>query len=441
MNTKIITSGERLKAIRKKYNIKQYELSGNDFTRNLISMIETDKSNLMQSTAEILLKNIQEICKKKGIECNVTLEYLLESPQNQTKKIFNEFMNILSSFPKNILKAEIQNDLQEIEKLLDKYKLKNEKIKLYSKLCELFNSLYDHYQSYIYGLKTIENYDNPFNNINFVDMVIDISYSCNHLGKYKESLNYINMAYNYMNNMPYYQGYLLNFNAAIAYKNLGDYESVLKQISKIENEFTYYINTHLKKKINVLILKANSLEKISHYNEALEIHKKVLTLTNDNIEMYFVTLCNIIEIYIKMNDSKNIKKYIDICISNLKQYEILDNKKFSAEIFYDIGFGFYTIGKYEISKVYFYRALDESKKHKNKEILLSVLEKLLTILINTNSAKEIENFKKQLIEIISLNLLPSNNTIIFKLIKYYSTLGNIEAISSIVDSTEKNQNS
>lgn len=93
MNTEVITVGEKLKAIRKKYKIKQYELSGDNLRRHMISMIETNKSGLTKDTAEILLENIHKICKKSCMECDVTLEYLLKFPEYQAKKYITNLLN------------------------------------------------------------------------------------------------------------------------------------------------------------------------------------------------------------------------------------------------------------------------------------------------------------------------------------------------------------
>lgn len=137
-----------------------------------------------------------------------------------------------------------------------------------------------------------------------------------------------------------------------------------------------------------------------------------------------------------MNDSKNLKECIHKCILSLDKYEQLDSKKFSSEIYNDIGLGSYFINNLAMSKVYFNKALIESKKHKKIDVIVSSMEKLLNIAINNNSSNEVNNLKNQLIEIISLGLLPVNNIIILKLIKYYNNLGDVETINDIVNFSE-----
>ncbi|WP_102399708.1 helix-turn-helix domain-containing protein [Haloimpatiens massiliensis] len=436
MNTEVVTVGEKLKDIRKKYNIKQYELSGNKLTRNMISMIETNKAGLTKYTAEILIENIHKICDERCMECNISLEYLLESSKYQAKKICTELIKLLNSTPQKVFEIEFQNDLDEIEKLLDKYKLKKEKTIIYTKLGEIFKNSRDFYKAYTYSLRAFESSNDLFNHFNLIGLIIDITYCCNNLKKYKETLDFSRLAYIYMDNIPEDQEYKLKYNNIIAYKNLKDYNSALKEIEEIEHRFKDKLNSCLFEKKELLILKANCFKEKKFYIDALKIHKEILTLSENDIEMYLVTLCNILEIYIEMNDSKNLKEYIDKCISHLKQYEKLQNKKYSSEIYNDIGLGFYTINKFEISKPYFNKAIKEAKKYKKVDIILSSMEKLLNIAANDKATDEVDNLKNQLIEIMSLNLLPINNTLIFEFIKYYNDLGDRETINDIVNFTK-----
>lgn len=436
MNTTIITTGEKLKAIRKKYKIKQYELSQNNFTRNLISMIETDKSNLTQNTAEILLKNIQKICKQKSVACDITLEYLLESAEDQAKKICKQFIDLITSSPELIYKDEIEKDLNEIQKLLDKYRLKEEKVTLYLELMHIFNTTLDCDKAYSYALRAFENYSNPYNDLRFIHLIIEITFACNHINKYKDTLNFVNLAYINMDNIPKDMLYKLIFNTIIAYRNSNQYDLALNEIIKIETTFSDDDDFYKNDRINIMILKANCYYGMLSYNDALDIHKEILSLTKSDTEAYFMTLCNIIEIYTILNDNKNVKEYIDICILNLKNYELLDNKRFPDQIYYYIGLGCKAINRPEISVIYFNKALKDAKRIKKIDIIVSSMENLLTIAINNKSEKEVSNLKNQLLEIISLKLLPINNPIIFKFIKHYIEQGDTDTIKDLTNFIE-----
>lgn len=433
MNTKVITAGEKLKDIRKRYKIKQYELSGNELTRNMISMIETNKAGLTKNTAEILLKNIHRLCEEKSINCDVTLEYLLESDEIQAKKICDDFIKLLNSNPNKVLEDEFQTSLSEIQKLLDTYKLRDKKLTIYLKLSDIFDDCRDFYKAYLYSLRAFENYNDLFNNPELIDLIIRITYYCNHLKKYKETINFQKLAYIYMSNLPEDKAYKLKYNTIKAYKNLRDYDSALKTIDEIEYTFKEKLNSDSIEKISIMIFKANCLSEKKLFIDSLQIHRKILELTKDDVELHLVTLCNIIEVYTKINDSQKLKEYIDKSIFYLKEYDKLENKIYSSEIYNIIGLGYYAISKFEMSKLYFNKALNEAKKYKDVDIITSSFEKLLSIAIQNNCKDEVNDLKNQLIELISLELLPINNPLIFEFIRYYNDLGDRETINDIVN--------
>ncbi|MFD3158723.1 helix-turn-helix domain-containing protein (plasmid) [Haloimpatiens sp. FM7330] len=432
MDTKIITCGEKLKKIRKQYKIKQYELSGDKLTRNMISMLETDKTGLTKNTAEILIENIHKICEKKSIKCDITLEYLLKSAQCQGKSICEKFIVFLDSTPEKVFEDKYQETVDEIQKILNKYKLKEEKIIIYTKLGEIFKKSYNFYKAYTYFIMAFESYTNSFNNSELIELIIDITYCCNNLKRFKETLDFNRLAYIYMDNIPEDIKYKIKFNNIIAYKNLKNYTFALKEIEQIEHTFKDKLIYEPIEKINILILKANCLKEKGFYVEALQIHNEILILNKNDIEMSLVVLCNTIELYIEMNDSRNIKKYIDKSLPLLKEYKEMDEKKYCCEIYNDIGLGLYTIKNFKMSKQYFNEALNKAKKYKQISIINSSMENLLKIAVNDSNVDELDNLKNQLLEIISLKLLPENNTLIFQFIEYYNRINDRETISNII---------
>lgn len=60
MDFDIITQGTKLRLLRVNLGLKQEALSGNDITRNLISMIETDKATLTPKALAIIIENLRK---------------------------------------------------------------------------------------------------------------------------------------------------------------------------------------------------------------------------------------------------------------------------------------------------------------------------------------------------------------------------------------------
>ncbi|WP_017413267.1 helix-turn-helix domain-containing protein [Clostridium tunisiense] len=436
MNTKIISPGQKLKELRKKYKIKQHEICGTQITRGMISMIETDKAGLTKNTAILITENIKRLCEERNISCNVSLEYLLESEEEQAKKILKNFLELFSSQPEKIFSNSFQEEFGEIEKIINTYQLKDDKYTIYRTIGDIFKKSKEYYKAYSYYLRAFESCTNLFNDVRLIKLIVNIGFCCNHLKRFKETLEFNKLASIYMDDIPEDLNYKIKFNNLIALKNLKEYDLMLIELNQLEITFQRKLNSERIEKVNVMILKANCLKEKKLYIEAISAHRDVLTLANSNIELQLVTLCNLIEIYIELNDSSNLRKYLDRCIAHLIDYQLVNDKIYSSEIYNDIGLGYYTIHEFELSKLYFNKSVIEAKETKNANILLLALNKLLDIAICANNLDEVEELKMQTLEIISLKLLPSNNVLLIKILKYYNSIGRTQTVDDILSFAE-----
>lgn len=67
MNESISLSvGQNLKRIRKELNLKQYAITGGKITRNLISLIENDKTPLYEDNAKIIAETMNIALEEKN---------------------------------------------------------------------------------------------------------------------------------------------------------------------------------------------------------------------------------------------------------------------------------------------------------------------------------------------------------------------------------------
>lgn len=436
MDTKIISTGEKLKELRKKYKIKQYEICGTKITRNMISMIETNKAGLTKSTAILITENIKKLCEERNIPCSISLDYLLESEEEQAKKILKNFLIFLDSQTENINSTILQDKFKDVEKIFNIYQLKEDKYIIYKKIADILKTNKEYYNAYTYYLRAFESCTNLFNDPKLAELIISIGFCCNNLNRFKETLDFNRLASIYMNDIPENLNYKIKFNNLIALKNLKEYDSMLTELNQLEILFQDKLNSEKIKKLNVMILKANCLKEKKFYTEAISIHNSILPLTSDNIELKLVTFCNLIEIYIELNDRNNLRKYIDRCIFLLKDYQLINNKIYSSEIYNDIGLGCYTINEFELSKLYFNKSIIEAKETKNTNIILSAMNKLLDMAVSDNVLNEVEDIKLQILEIISLKLLPNNNPILIKLLRYYNSIGKTQIVDDILKFAE-----
>lgn len=433
MNTLILTPGEKLKELRKIYNIKQHELSKSNISRNMISMIETNKANLIESTAKNILDNVREICKRKGVQCNISIDYLIESAEAQAEKIAKDFIIIIDKTPEKILEDDFQIDLSKIISILDRYNLKDYKATIYEMLGNFYENHLDYYKAYTYYLTAFESYTNLFNNEDLVHLIIGIIYCCGKLNRHKEQLEFSNLARIYMPNMSLESSYKLSYNDALSYKNLKNYEKALTQILSLEESFKDFLDSNMSRRINVIIIKANCYTELKNFKKALDIHKETLKLTENDVEMSLLVLGNMLDIYTELKDSKNLKKYLDKCTSLLSYYYKLEYKKYYPEILNEIGYAFYFLHNYGESKIYLTLSLEESVKYNRIPCIEKSMSTLLKIYSIENNEEEIDSLKNELLELISLKILPHNNDLVFKFVNYYSSIKDNSTVTDITN--------
>lgn len=437
MNTKIITPGEKIRDLRKLYKIKQHEITGDKITRNMISMIETDKAGLTEATAKVLVENITRICKEKGIKVDISLDYLMESGEEQANKVADEFINIFDKDYKIFGDKEYETYINDLEEIIEKYKLKKKKYAVYERLGWLNMNSFKYYRAYTYYVKAFQNCSELFNNIELINTIINITFCCGKLNLYKEGIDFIRLAFIYMNKIPDEMLYTLKYNNICFLKKSGDYDQCLKEIEELEPFFKdkefYDI-----KKAYILMLKANCLKEKNLYNSAIEVHEEILELCKEDVELQLVTFCNILEIYMELNDTKNISKYLDKCIFALKPYKTVEKKSFLPDIYHGIAQGYYAIEQFKMSKDYFHEALGEARSFSKKTIIVSCLRRLLDIAISEKCEEDIFKLKNTLMEIISLEILPPNHVVVFDFISYFNSIKDTNTVADIIGFVKKN---
>jgi len=85
MNMELLTPGEKIKKLRRELGLKQDDLTNEEVSKSLISMIEGNKRGLTEGTANIIAQSLNRYY--GSMEKTITPEYLLETPQEQIQKI------------------------------------------------------------------------------------------------------------------------------------------------------------------------------------------------------------------------------------------------------------------------------------------------------------------------------------------------------------------
>ena len=433
MDIRIMTPGMKLKELRKKLGIKQYELAGNKITRNLISMLENDKANITKDTAVIFSENINDICRERHLDFNIEPEYFMDTVKKQLENLFNQVISVLKKSDIDYIKENHEKDILSLEDLLIKYGEKEKKYNLYKLLGDKYYNNNEYEQAYTYYIKANENAFNEELKEDYYNFLLMLSSCCIMIKKYKESMYINNQIIIYREKITEELAYKVVFNNVLCYKNIGDYKETLNELEVLKKGFFKIINNNIKYKFQIETIEGNSLREISRFNEAIKKYKNLIEfLDGKDLQFKLVTVCNLIETYIKINDKKNIKLYLDKSLLLIDEYEKLDSKEYSVYIYNDIALAAKEIGEINVSIEYFNKCMRESKNFKTALMINNSFEELLNIYIILSDEKKIEELKNEFLEAISLKLLKENNKLSFKFIDYYNSIRDFDTINQLI---------
>ena len=229
----ILSPGKKIRKIRKSFKINQEDITGGEITRNLISIIENDKANLTSKVAVILSENINRVCKEKGIDFNVTSEYLLEDVESQAKKIADKYILDLKN---DFLSLSRLNKVSiDIEKFLMSYPIYDKKAEIYCLIGDLYFKFDDFYKANNFYLKAYENIlqENDLKELTNVLYKLSASSFSNH--NYDDVLTYINLALVNINLLTYETIYNLYISSIKSCIYLDKLDEALNEISFVED--------------------------------------------------------------------------------------------------------------------------------------------------------------------------------------------------------------
>ena len=425
----ILSSGQKIRKIRKELKINQKEITGGEITRELISMIENDKSTLTPTVAQIITDNINRICKEKNIDFILNIEYLLEDINSQTDKIASKYIDFLSINEDNISK-DFSKNIEEIESFLIKHDVPKKKMIIYEKIGDIFKKQKEFNKSYIYYIKAFENHNGLFNDSRLFSILQKLGGICIYLGKDKEALDFNNLALMYNNTITEDLKYKVLYNNTLAYMHLEEYNKALLEIGHVENTFKTLTKEYI---LELNVLKAHCLRYKKFYSDSLKTNELMLsTLYNNDTENIILITANILDIYTVLKDIKNIKVYIDKLIYLMNNYSEIKESYHSPNTYNQLGFSANSINNIELSIEYYKKSIEAARYKRNKRVILMSLDQLLDILIKEKNIEEINSFKNQIIEMISLDIVRPGIPPIFKLMVFYNDIGDNESLNSLL---------
>ncbi|HSH36758.1 helix-turn-helix domain-containing protein [Schnuerera sp.] len=222
---KILEPGQRLRQMRKKLRLTQKDLSGENMSKNYISMFENGKRSINIINATYFADMINMKAKEKGVELNVTASYFVKTQNDIAREVCLEGLDKIKD--NNIDKYEKYRELYKIIYISNEYELLNilaKSLKVKGKLLyrdKLYHCAITHFsKSLLYYSR-----EDDLDGIHKCYLAMGKTYFMD--GNYKTAITYYNLAslYGDEDSMLYYK--------ALAYYKLGNYELSKSIIDKI----------------------------------------------------------------------------------------------------------------------------------------------------------------------------------------------------------------
>jgi len=296
-----LTTAEKLKSTRKYLKMKQEDLTDENITRGLISMIEIGKRDMSNNVAVKLVEKFKKRAKELDIILEIDNDFLLRSPSEDAE------LYCL----KKLKEVTTNTDILEIIEISKKFDLLNIKAIAYSELGEYYFNNKNYNEAFLNYNNSIDIFKSISQNEKIPYIYLKIGLCQALLLNYSEALSFFNLSEQYAK--IYKDKTILKrtiYNSAKCYVALKKIDIALKYIETFltfcnkKEDYISYINAN--------ILKANCYETISNFNTAIQIYHNLL---NENIDSNNASLGYIYNnlglAYLNKNDFSNSLKYFN----------------------------------------------------------------------------------------------------------------------------------
>ena len=349
----ILSLGEKIKKLRKEKNMTLKELAGDRITAAQISHIERDKSHTSQELLEYLADKL-----------GVSVDYLLETKEMQSKKITDNLILKSEIYIKCDELEEAEEQINEIIKVCKNYKLTENYGKCNNLLAEIYCKRGDYSSAVYYYEKALYYFIKNEDKEDIYNCYVSIG-DIYGLDKFhKGALTHYMFAKEVLEESNIEDGDIykeLYSKISKSYMNLKQPQKALEfmeKIDRIDNE------DNVKEEVNILVMKAKGLLSVGKYVESKECFNKALEIikkeeNKNRLAQVYLTMSNI---YSEIGD---VDKHLEY---SQKVYDITkrDENKYMMESLFNMIESYVQKGEYEMAKKYCKLALVSSIKNKDK---------------------------------------------------------------------------
>ena len=425
-----ITVGQNLKRIRKELELKQYSITGGKITRNLISLIENDKTPLYEDNAKIIAENMNSNAMEKNMNIYIEPEDILDPKRYDAKKDADVYIEGLRKrLEENHLEIRPE-ELQKVELFLNNWNLSDKKIIIYELWADMYYKARDFENEHMYLTKAWEYsfmYPKRKGNYRIISNLIS---NCINSGKYEEAIRLGNLGLLSQKNLTDNDKKVFHYNNALAYSYLNKFDDGLRELA-IAKKYNLNANDKLERKI--LVSEGFCYVKKGEYGKALNAYNLALRMlnTNKNYDELCLIYTNMMEVFVKSKDSKKISEYLNLVINLLHDLE--DNSSYIIKIYLEIANAYLFLKKYNSSEEYLLKALKVTRINDEKDLHSKILLKLFNLYIEKNEIKKIDDLMEEFVQEVSNIQKDDRFVLLLNLILYNKEEKNKDFVQKILN--------
>lgn len=412
----ILSISQKIASLRKKYRISQLELTMDKISRSYLAMIETEKVKLNKTIANLLAENFNIIFKERGIDREITAEYLLETKEEQVYKL----ALILSE---HLDERDLETTIAEIENYAHEYS-GEERIILYKKVGDKLLESCDYKRASIYYLRIVNDVLKKGDLKLISDFIVNLIKSGEHLEEYTEILSLEQTIKKYAEKLESDLRFKIYNGLAKIHEKRDDYDSALEYYEILDG-----MDLEEKEKFNILYSKAFCYENIGEYAKARSIYRGILVRYDDTYRKFLVSL-NLMTLSQKEGEVEKIKFYFRKNVKFLMDLEA-EGETVDIEKYYRMAKVSLYLNRKKSSKEYLEKTIKKDIPNDLKEVEYQYYT--INNLLSIYSKKDFDSVKSLENKYFKLMEKKKRFEIAYSFISYYENFGMKNQLSEFLN--------
>lgn len=381
-----LDTGDKVRKIRIKLNIKQEELNTIGVSRNFISMIENGKRKLPRHVAVKLMEIFRFKADELGIKLEEDEKWLMTTAREQVIEFCNKKLNSYLS----------DEDINTMITLIKDYNIQLLMPEVYVKKADRLYEARLYEEAFIYYYEILD-YIKELNE--------EKAFIYNKLGKcklmmlnYVEAITYFRRSYNLLLKHGYNDADKKNclYNIALSYKRLGKTELALDFIDKFIRLCD--VNGDFKEYVSAVILKSNCYIELNKYQQAIDILISNIYGFTDPEDVLLGHIYNSLgSLYLNINKFDTALIYLN---KACHIREIHDRHNLPRTIFNKAEI-FLKQGELEKALQFINKAIKLSSENKDLEVIMNCYTFLEKIYNEDNKNEQLKELYLQMLNLLS----------------------------------------